>query len=158
MTQGSVNEILICVAFLIWGFLILKIIISLTKKAYCDLKKDLLYLFNSLIFFVGWVFYVGLAIITQGLKEKTEEASFILLRRRCTIELTHYLIISILITIGFTGFNILYQKYFFRKGNIEKRMLVLLAIGDLLILIILSCVAVLDYYLGIGDQINRYYH
>lgn len=155
MTGIFLNEIMMCFAFITWTALVLWAAIKFFKKDYPNFKRVMMYLINSLVFLVGVPFYVRLAIIVQGPKEATRQASMRVLRDDCIVEFIRYVSISILVCAIFIVINYLFQKYIL--NSIEKKTLVVLASLDFAILLLLSALAIFNYYIGISGEIESYH-
>jgi len=121
-----INEILIYLAVLLGASLALRGTIHIFKKDFFNLRKTVLYLLNSAVFLLGAVFYVRLAIIVQGPKESTKEASMNLLKKDCIEIFFWCMCISILTTALLFGVNFLYQKYVIKE--VKKSRLAFLAL------------------------------
>jgi hypothetical protein len=150
-----INEIFICIAITFWSVMVISGTIQIFKKDFFKLKKTLLYILNSSVLMLGAIFYVRLAMIVQGPKEATKEASMNVLKNDCLDELLRYTFLSILATLLLLGVNFFYQKYILKEVN--KRTLSMLAVIDFLLLLLLSVSAIFNYYVGISGEID-YYH
>ena len=90
MTGVLLNGIMACIAIIVWISLIFLAAIKLFKKDYLNFKRTVLYLLNSAIFYLGVPFFVRLALVVQGPKEATKEASMQVLKNDCILEFTLY--------------------------------------------------------------------
>lgn len=150
------NEIMMYIAITTWVSLGLWIVVKLFKKDYFNFKRTILYLVNSIIFLIGVPFYVRLAIIVQGPKEATKEASMQVLKYDCILEFVRYTSISILTTAILFCINYLFQKYILKK--IEKKTLLVLSVIDFTILLLLSALSIFNYYIAISGEIDSYHN
>lgn len=155
MTGILLNEIMICVAIIVWTILVFWAAFKLVRKDKFNFKRIILYLINSLVFLLGVPFYLRLAIIVQGPKEATIEESMQVLKNDCVIELVRYMVISILVSAILMLVNYLFQKYILK--TIEKRTLLVLALLDFALLLLLSALAIFNYYIGISAEVRSYH-
>ncbi|WCT11652.1 hypothetical protein [Mucilaginibacter jinjuensis] len=159
MTEADallIHQIIYSIAGIIWIILIAGILYNIIKNASQKIKLNVLYLINSLVFLVGIEFYFRLALITQGPKQATREASIKILQAQCLEEMLRFLLISLLISVGLIGINIFYQRIVTKV--IDRKLLVRLASIDFLVLLVLSLNSILGYYIGMIREINSYHH
>ena len=155
-TGSLLNGIMICIAIIVWISLIFRAAIKLFKKDHLNFKRTFLYLINSAIFYLGVPFFVRLALQVQGPKETTKESSMQVLKNDCILEFVRYISISILVTAILFCINYLFQKYILKK--IEKKTLSILAVIDFFILLLLSVLAIFNYYIAISGEIDSYHN
>ncbi len=155
-TGFLINEIMMCLAIITWVSLGFWTMDKLIKKDYVNFKRVILYLVNSIVFLIGVPFYVRLAIVVQGPKAATKEASMQVLKDDCILEFVRYISISILVTAILFCINYLFQKYILKK--IQKKTLLILTVIDFSILLLLSALAIFNYYIAISGEIDRYHY
>ncbi len=156
MTGRLLNGIMMCLTIVIWVSLSILAVIQLFKKNYFNFKKTILYLLNSSILYFGVPFYVRLAIVVQGPKAATKQDSMMILKNDCVIEFIRFVGISFLISTILLAVNYLYQKYILKK--IEKNILIFLTVIDFSLLLILSVLAIFNYYIALSGEIDSYHH
>jgi hypothetical protein len=142
------------VAVSTWITLLCWAVLNYLKKDHLSFKKIILYLLNSTVFFVGVPFYVRLALIVQVPKEVTKEASMQVLKNDCILEFQNYVATSFLLCLALLFINYFFQKYIINR--IEKKELLILCIIDFSILLVLSTLAIFNYYVGISVEIDSY--
>lgn len=129
------------VAYVIWGFLAFLVVRYLILKDFPALKITLLYVINTIVFFMAYGMFMKLALIVLGPKDAA------VLRREADEQYMNLVRFSIFALLGLTLGNILYLKFTARVAPLRTTLV--LFVVDAAILFSASYLSAEYYYLGL---------
>lgn len=158
MSYEVLGWILLCGFFacwVVWGILLLAMTYHLIKKNFPAFRISLLITLNTLLFIAGWGYVVKLAMIVNFRELDTYEASVAELKRRGIEYFWNFTWWTLFFVVVLGVFNYLYLRFIHKK--VEWKLMMKLAIGELVFLLLCAWLAVQDYYTGLMGEINMHF-
>jgi hypothetical protein len=141
--------------FCLWGFLLLLLCVNIFRKNYDELKHTILYSLNTIVFLPVLAYVLSLALIVRPQIKSTREASVDALQASAQDHFSGQLLISFIVVIIIALLNFLYMRFVMKR--VSRKIIVRLAVAEILILVTGSVLACMLYIAGLAGEIDHYF-